>query len=208
MVGTRSSLFWCISEAYGRDQIIPLLGISEAYGRDQIISLLVYLWRLWSGPDHHSSGVSLKPMVGTRLFLFWCIYEAYGWDQINPLLVYLWSLRSGPDHPSSGYLWSLWSGPDHPSSGASLKPMVGTRSFLFWCIYEAYGRDQIIPLLVHLWSLWSGPDHPSSGASTVCLLNCFQLTIKTVFISCMQTVSTYKSVQQEHVVLSDHICPK
>ena len=147
-------------------------------------------------------------MVGTRSSLFWCISDAYGRDQIITLLVYLWSLRSGPDHPSSGYLWSLWSGPDHPSSGASLKPMVGTRSFLFWCIYEAYGRDQIIPLLVHLWSLWSGPDHPSSGASTVCLLNCFQLTIKTVFISCMQTVSTYKSVQQEHVVLSDHICPK
>ena len=170
-VGSRSFLFSCISEDQGRNQI---------YGRDQIIPLLVYLWSLWSGPDHPSSrylwslwsgpdhlssGVSLTPMVGTRSSLFWCISEAYGRDQIIPLLVHLWSLWLGPDQPSSGVSLKPTVGTRSSLFWVSLKPMVGTKSSLFWCISEAYGRDQIIPLLVHLWSLWSGPDHPSSSAS-------------------------------------------
>ena len=72
-VGTRSSLFWCTS---------------EAHSRDQIITLLVCFWILWSGLDHPSSGM-LQHAVGNRFSLFWCATRIYGQDKIISLLVIL-----------------------------------------------------------------------------------------------------------------------
>ena len=55
MVGVRPSLFRCISEAYSRDLIIPLL---------------VHLRSLQLGPDHPSSGASMKPGPGPAHLTF------------------------------------------------------------------------------------------------------------------------------------------
>ena len=73
-VGSRSSPFWCTS---------------NAYHWDQIIHLLVYLWILQSETDHPSAGGSLEAKVGTRITLSLWASGTHGQDQIINLLMCL-----------------------------------------------------------------------------------------------------------------------
>ena len=144
VVGTSSSLSWCVS---------------GACCRDQFFTLPARIWCLLSGPILHSTGEYLVPAVGTSSSHSWCVSGACCRVQFFTLLASIWCLLSGPVLHSTGvYLV--------PAVGTS-SSLYWTSSPLYWRVSGACCRDQFFTLLACIWCLLSGPVLHSSGVYLV-----------------------------------------